>query len=555
MKHLTLSFGLALVTLFGCEGDIGQTGPGPELVPPVDVTPEDCRPPEIGTPARRLNRFEIRYALEDAFRGDASMFLELEGDATVGGFPTVGFQLSSGALFTEGLVSYAEAFAEQLVQSGELSLDCDAGTGDCASEGLRGTARLMFRREPTTDELAAIDSLAARVAAELGPEDGLIAAVTGLITSTSFLFVTPQEPVNGVRARSAHEIAARLALVLWSSLPDEELLAAAEDDSLLEQPVQQLQMERMIRHERFERFSERFVDSWLTLERNTGVDPEAFGLDYEGWNVLLSDMKEETKLFVAHVLSEDLPVTELFTANYTFVNQRLADHYELDVTIGEGFEMVTFDEGSDRQGLFTQGAVLSQATSGDVVSVVSRGSGILAGFLCQPPIDPPQEIREQIEEILAENPTEREKMAQRAGNSRCAGCHIDMDPLGWAFSGFDGTGAPVLIDSEGLAPDPSGIFDRQEFTGAQEVVALLTERDRYADCFTEKLLIHTYGRRVSPDASFEDACNVRGIVDGARADGGSSILQLLRRAILSPAFAIEAPLPEPNATEPAEGGE
>ncbi|MEM6958872.1 MAG: DUF1592 domain-containing protein, partial [Myxococcota bacterium] len=366
---------------------------------------------------------------------------------------------------------------------------------------------------------------------------GLESALASIIASPSVLFLHREEASESARALTGTELAERLALGLWLSVPDDELLTLGESGELQQPDVLDGQLERMMADARFDRFIESFVKGWLTLERldNSGVDPTSFDLSAGEWESLLELMREETTTFVRHIFESDAPLREAFTADYTFANAALADHYGLEGPRGDAFERVDLPAESDRRGLLTQGAVLSQATSGDQVSVVFRGEAVLAGFLCDPPPPPPESVVEEIGEILAEDPSEEEKMARRAADPRCAGCHASLDPVGWAFAGFDGVAAPSAL------PQGSGVLDGSNFSGVRELTDILTERGQYESCFTEKLLIHLVGRSFRPRDVLEDQCAIASIATGR---AGESMRALLRATLLSDAFRQTGPLQE-----------
>jgi|GEM_PF-4267539 len=530
----------------GCSGTVTDSGTGASDGPPDVELPDECSMPASGSPARRLNRDELAYAVEDVLGVSGAPMRTLPRDGTVGGFATVGSQLSSGELFSDQFIDASLATADEFVASGALGACTDAAAlAACVERELAPALRLLYRRAATADELAALGELADRVAAERGTADGLSAAVAAALSAPSFLFALPDQPVEQPRRLTGTELATRLALALWSSVPDDELLDHGLDGTLLDSDVYQQQVDRMMTDARFERFDGQFFASWFNLEKldNVGVNFDALGVSEERWANLVRDMRTETSRFVADVFDRDAPIEELFSADYTFVNRRLASHYGLPGAdeLPDGFSRVEFPADSDRSGLFTHGSVLAQAAAGDHASVVLRGELVLAGFLCQPPPPPPDSLADEIEALDTSGLSEREKMAVRAENEACVGCHALLDPIGWGFSGFDALGRPTDLDDVGNPSDPSGALDGSPFDGAAQLASLLAERDRYATCMAEKALIFASGRAFNRDGDPEDRCFIDALVDEARRDDGGSPRAILRAILRSPLFLLTGP--------------
>ena len=473
----------------------------------------------------------------------------LPQEGVLGGFSTVGSALDSGVLFGERYLQEIESLAEPIVATLEKTCQPQAGRqGECGMEILGGRVKRLWRRDLTAQERAGLADLITQVSQELDFERGLQAGVMASLTSKNFLFVEPEVVEPGARALTGREMATKLALSLWLSVPDEALLDAAAAGELATPEGVAAQVDRMMQHERFARFTKHLVDRWLGLDQlnQADVDLEAYGLSEGEWLALRADLREEAQRLVEHIIKEDRPIVELFQADYSFLSPRLVEHYGLAANVPDGeFARVPLPAGSGRAGVLTQGGFLATLGSGAKISVIHRGASVLGGYLCETFPDPPDAILEEIEaQEEAVDLTERQKLEARAMNPTCLGCHHAIDPVGWSFAQFDNLGSPRTTDSAGAAIDTQGAYRQQDFVGADGFVSLInmSEGRRFESCMTSRLLTYAGSRVFNVNARKEDACLVDGILDNAQTAGQQAGLRtVIRGLFLSPAFRQQGP--------------
>ena len=402
----------------------------------------------------------------------------------------------------------------------------------CARQILTALARRAYRRPATTDDVQSLMTFYEDGRRELGFESGIQKALERLLVSPEFLFRIERDPVD-VTPGTAYdlsdlELASRMSFFLWSSIPDEELLGLAEEGRLHEPAVLERQVRRMLTDPQATALVDNFASQWLQLGRVQGVmrDTEVF---FEFDENLRADMARETTLFLESQLREDHSVLDLLTANYTFVNERLARHYDLPGVYGERFRRVTFDT-DDRGGLFGHASLLMLTAYPTRTSPVLRGKWVLDNILGMPPSEPPPDVPDlQENRGGAEVLSIRERMEEHRTNPACAVCHKVMDPLGFALENFDAIGRWRVTDEAGVVVDASGVLgDGTAVNGpATFRAALLEYEDSFVRTLTEKLLTYALGRGIE----YYDQPSVRQIVAAAARDDhrwSSIILQVVQ---------------------------
>jgi hypothetical protein len=310
------------------------------------------------------------------------------------------------------------------------------------------------------------------------------------------------------------DLASRLSFFLWSSIPDDALLKAAEQGRLREPTVLRREVQRMLRDARSDALIANFFGQWLFLRnlRSHAPDRQVFP-DFD--EELRQAFDRETSLFLASQIREDRPVTEIFTANYTFLNERLARHYGIPSVVGSHFRRMTYPDGR-RGGLLGHGSVLAVTSYTNRTSPVLRGKWLLENILGTPPPDPPPGVPPFPDNVEGKLTSVRARMEHHRKNPVCATCHAQIDPMGFALENFDGLGAWRERDG-GTRIDPSGSFpDGAKFDGPEAFRrVLLTRQDALVTTLTEKLLTYALGRGLEP----YDMAAVRSIVRGARDQG------------------------------------
>lgn len=290
-----------------------------------------------------------------------------------------------------------------------------------------------MRRPPTA---AVADAFVADAHARLERGATLEEALTDVFVAVLssphvFLVGGPPGPLDG------HSLAERLALFLWSSAPDDALLQAAADGSLLSSEGLTAQTDRLLADRRSSRFIDRFTGMWLDLRLMHDMKPDARYVEYD--DLLAWSMPEETRRFFAAVLRDDLPATSFFHADWSMLNGRLATHYGVSGVAGVEFQRVSLPPDAHRGGVITQAAVLKLTTNATSTSPVKRGAWVLDRLLGTPPAPPPPDVA-AIEPDIRGAVTIREQLAKHQAVASCAACHRHIDPPGFALETFDVVG-------------------------------------------------------------------------------------------------------------------
>jgi mono/diheme cytochrome c family protein len=340
-----------------------------------------------------------------------------------------------------------------------------------------------------------------------------------LLVSPEFLYRIEADP-SGVSAGSTYalgdyELASRLSFFLWSSIPDEPLLDAAARGALKNEQELARQVRRMLADPRSEALAKNFAGQWLYLRTIEGSLPNVYLFPNFGEN-LRQDFRRETELFFDSIVRENRSLLELLTADYTFVNERLAHHYNIPHIYGSQFRRVTIAD-ENRRGLLGHGSILTVTSLADRTTVVGRGKWILENLLGAPPPAPPPDVPPLGEskpggKVL----TLRERMQQHRANPVCASCHARMDPLGFALENFDATGQWRTMEAGAPIDVSAELPDGTRFEGPAGLrKMLLGQSDQVATATTEKLLTYALGRGLG----YYDLPAVRKIVRSAGADG------------------------------------
>lgn len=375
----------------------------------------------------------------------------------------------------------------------------------CAEEILLTLARRAFHRPVDTDDIASALSFYEAERADGGNFDrGIHAALSRLLVSPWFLFRVEGESAD-VPAGSNHpvtdfELASRISFFLWSSIPDDELLDLAEQGRLREPEVLEAQVRRMVADERSEALIRNFTGQWLqlrNLEQRVRPDLLLFP-DFD--DNLRKSFRRETEMLFGHVLRENRPVHELITANYTFVNERLAKHYDIPNVYGTRFRKVELDD-PNRWGLLGHGSLLSLTSASSRTSPIIRGKFIISELWNNPPPAPPANVPALEESAPTGRPsTVREQLELHRANPTCAACHRTIDPVGFALENFDAVGKWRDRTREGLEIDSAGVLgDGTAVDGPVALrQALLARPETFASTVTEKMLIYALGRGLEP---------------------------------------------------------
>jgi mono/diheme cytochrome c family protein len=391
----------------------------------------------------------------------------------------------------------------------------------CAHRILSTLASRAYRRPATDGDVQTLLEFYAAGRAEGDFDAAIQRAIERMLAAPSFLFRIEREPaglsVGAVYRLGDLDVASRLSFFLWSSIPDDELRDAAVRGGLADQTQLERQVQRMLRDPRSNALVDGFVSRWLELSKLSGVVPDT-ELYPEFDENLRDAMEQETKLFVASQLRDNRSVLELLTANYSFLNARLAKHYGVPDVYGSHFRKVTFDDGV-RGGLLGQSSVLTVTSYPNRTSVTMRGRWLLANILGAPPPPPPADVPALKEAGVDGQPRSlRERMEAHRANPACASCHRRMDPLGFSLENFDALGK-WRTSSDGAPIDASASLpDGTTFTGVAGLRRMVASRDEeFVRTLSAKLLAYAIGRGL--DA--RDMPAVRGIAHDAAAAGNT----------------------------------
>jgi hypothetical protein len=333
-------------------------------------------------------------------------------------------------------------------------------------------------------------------------EAGIRTALQAILASPHFVFRLEEVPDNARPGRSYEigdiDLASRLSFFLWSAAPDEELLDVAASGKLGDDDELERQVRRMLADPRSEALATRFAAQWLRLQDLEKIHPDA--LIYPQFDATLAEsMRRETELFFDELFRQDRSLLEILTADWTWVNGRLARHYGIPKVSGDRFQRVSLTD-PNRRGLLGQGSILTMTSHADRTSPVLRGKWVMEVFLNSPPPPPPPNVPdlEQTEGVSdGRLLSVRERMEEHRRNPACRSCHRMMDPIGLALEFFDVTGAWRIKDN-GVPIDAVGeLFDGTELTGPADLRNALLERpEAIVRTFAGNLMAYAIGRRI-----------------------------------------------------------
>ena len=389
----------------------------------------------------------------------------------------------------------------------------------CATKVLSTLARRAYRRPVAAADTTQLLALYKAGAQNGGFEAGVKLALQKILVSPDFLFRSEIDPPGAAPATvykvSDVELASRLSFFLWSSIPDDQLLAVAESGRLSDPSVLPGQVKRMLADPRAQALVKNFAGQWLFLRNIARISPDTTAFPKFDEN-LRQALAKETELLIESQVREDRSVVDLLTTDYTFLNQRLAEHYGIRGIYGSEFRRVKIED-PNRYGLLGQASILTVTSYPNRTAPTIRGKWVLEQLLGTPPPPPPPNVPSLKDDATAQKLTMRQRMEQHRANPACAVCHRMMDPLGFALENYDGLGGWRVSVGPGSGPiDSSGaLHDGTKFdgpAGLREV--LLKKRDMFVETFTERLLTYALGRGVED----YDHAALRKITRGAAVD-------------------------------------
>ena len=405
----------------------------------------------------------------------------------------------------------------------------------CARTILARLARRAYRRPLNARDVQALLEVYEQRQAEADFETGIRRGIECILTAPDFLFRLEREGDNAADADarlSDLDLASRLSFFLWSSIPDEELLSLAESGRLNDPRILERQVRRMLADPKSKGFLDNFFGQWLYLRNIPSVKPNT--IVFPEFNEdLRNAFRRETELFLESQLREDRSALELLTAEYTFVNETLAKHYDIPNVYGSHFRRVAYPD-ERRAGLLGHASLLMVTSYPNRTSPVLRGKWLLENILGTPPPPPPPVVPPFPEQAgnATDAPSVRERLEQHRRNPVCAACHATIDPPGFALENFDALGQWRDMDGRSVV-DASGVFaDGTQFDGpASFRAALLDRRYSFLTTLTQKLLTYAVGRGVT----YADMPVVRQILRESKAKS-YQWSSLITAVVRSPAF-------------------
>jgi hypothetical protein len=494
-------------------------------------TPREAEPEATAAPARlrRLTADQYHAAARSLLGEGLSMPSVLEPDGDAHGFASAGAAVD--AVSSLGVERYEDAayfLADQrIADMGPLfeRLPCEPeGSGDvaCAEASLEVLARRAFRRVPTPDEVSALSSVWADVAAAEGVDQGWRYALAALLQSPSFLYRV-EVGVDGWL--DGFEWATRTSFLLWGEPPDDELLAAAAEGRLDTAEGRAEAAERLLDDPRLAQGVRAFVTEWFHLHELEQIDKDPLLFPHATAG-LGPAAKEETLLLAVELGIGDYDFRDLLTASFSFVDPRLAALYEVPAPSLDGFARVELPP--ERRGILGHASTLAVHSHATRTSATGRGLFVRSTLLCQSVPEPPADVDTSLPEPDTTSPTLRDRLVTHLEDPNCSVCHLLTDPIGLGLENFDAVGH--WRDTEKGAPiDASGELDGAAFTDAVELGQVIRESPTLPLCWTEQMWIYATGGLPVSFASTD------WLADGLARDD-YRLRTLLREAVLSDAF-------------------
>jgi len=388
-----------------------------------------------------------------------------------------------------------------------------------ATQVLKPILRRAFRRPVSDDEVGRYATLVERSMSEHNAtwDYGLYLAIQAILVTPDFLFRVEADPPEGQTTRELNqfEVASRLSYFLWSSMPDEDLLQLAENNRLLDPQILSAQIERMLKDPKAAALGRNFAAQWLNLRNLADVrpNPEVFP-DFD--EPLRAAMARESEELFNAIVAENRPIDEFLSADFTFVNERLAKHYGISGVSGNEFVRVSL-AGTHRSGVLTHAAVLTLTSNPGRTSPVKRGKWILENILGQaPPPAPPgvPALEEAAKDVSGLSL--RKRLEIHREDPGCATCHQTMDPLGMGLENFDAVGRWREKDADQPVDASGDLPSGEHFSGSLELVSILRGRQQqFHRAFAEKLMVYALGRGLQ----YYDRCAVNTVLERMKQQG------------------------------------
>ena len=507
----------------GSGAGVGAGGGGGGTTPPY--TPLTCTTPAVGpTPLRRMTHAEYDNAVAELLGAQARPAQSFPPDTEAGIFDNTALSQTVPELLADKYIATAAELAEGVANVNALT-GCDpaaATAATCMRAFVTRFGRKAYRRPLTNDEITKLVTLFETGKTQADGPTGVRAVIAAVLASPNFLFRpefgdgTPG--VGGAIRLAQFEVAARLASLIWASLPDDILLDAAQAGQLATPDQIAGQARRMIADPKARTAIQAFYDQWLDLRMLDTTTKDA--AVFPAFNDTLRDsMREETRRFVSNVLWQgNGTLASLFTSTETFINGPLAALYGVNGPADANTWVKVTLNPSERSGVLTQASMLASHARPDESSPVKRGKWVRVRLLCQDLPDPPADIPPL--PPPREGTSTRERFAEHTSNVGCSGCHSMIDGIGFGLEQYDGIGRVRTID-RGVEVDTKGQMAKtgeidEPFEGGAQLAALLTKSQRARDCVATQWLRYSMGREVEK----ADTCSLVAARDAFKASGG-----------------------------------
>jgi len=531
---LLLALGAAA---YGCQGNIQGNAPAPSpgatsgrQTPEQALASAACAKPAPGAaPLRRLSNAEYRNTVQDLLADVSGIgpAVALASKDFVDEAESLGFRnnvdfLGVSSLIAQGYMDSAEALAPLVANTDKL-VGCTTADAACAKQFVESFGKRAFRRPLLPEEVARYTAVYDKAAAKgFDFKTGVEWIVFAMLQSTEFLYRVELGAAKGTSyVPSQYEIANRLSYLIWQSMPDQALFDAAERGELGDKKQIEAQARRLLKDPKAARLLEYF-DQWLDTDRLSAMDRDANV--YPGIAANLPELlQNETHAFVSYLLqSPNGSLSELLTAQYSFLNADLAKHYGMTGPTGPAYERVDMP---GRSGVLTQGMLLSHDKP-TRTSIVRRGLKVRLDLLCEKVPAPPNNVQLNLEG-LGDGLTQRERLEKHRTDASCAACHTLMDPIGVVFEGFDAVGRARTMDEGGKAVDTSStITATRDLDGAvanaAELGQALANSQEVRDCYVLQSFRFFYGR----DYTDADQCSMAKLMIAFR-DHKQSLAELI----------------------------
>jgi hypothetical protein len=537
MRSRKLLAVLALA-LAACSEEAAPPSKGDGLGPPP---PTSYVPAQTG--AQRLTIAQYRNAIHDLFGDDIVVPPALEPDVSQQGFVSVGSSLST--ISPSGVQRYEQAafaIAKQVTADATVLaklLPCKpagAGDADCAKKTVTALGRRAYRRPLTMAEIDKLGGLFAQASSTLGSfEHGLEFAIAAMLQSPHFLYrpqIGEPDPAQaGKRRYTSLEMASRLSFFLWNSIPDEELLAAAEAGKLTDDAGLRAEVARMLASPKARQGLRAFVTEYLRLDELDALSKDPKLYTYYSPEVGPAAREETLRGFERVVFDLDTDYRDIFLTRHTFVNPKLASMYAVPAPTDEGFGEVVFPENSPRVGLLGQISILALYAHPTSTSATLRGKFIRQTLLCGEIPPPPVGVNTGLPDST-DAPTLRQRVAKHIKDPVCRSCHLQMDPLGLGLENFDSVGR-YRKKENGALIDASGDLDGVPFADARGLAQAVHDSKALAPCFVRRMF--SYATAFTPVK--DDSGTLESLTYDFRASG-HRVQSLMMSIVTSPAFRL-----------------